>query len=381
MEDLRGIIEEGEAGRIDRRAFLARAAGAGLALPAILAGLEGCARRSTATGTAPAPMSTQIPDTINLFNWSAYSSPAMKDDFERIYGVAVRETFFDDNESMLAQLTANPAAYDVIVPSDYMVSIMRRHSLLRALDMSFIPEFKNVMNDFQALPFDPGAGGVKYTVPYQWGTTGIGVRLDKVGTPIRGWADLWRPEFQGRISMLNDEREVLGAGLMKNGFSENSTKQSELDEATADLITQKALVKHYDSANMTTSLVDGLPLVHTWDGAAKLAISELGEDVCTYVLPAEGFTMWVDNLAIPKDAPNPYAAHLFINFACEPRIAAELVAFTKYQTPNAAAVPMLSRFQRRWIPTRAQLTRRQIIDDLGPFSTAYDAAWEKLRSS
>ena len=383
MDPLDELARHARTGQMDRREFLRRALGLGLTLPIALGTLDGCTRRgpgSIQTGDLP-PMSKDLPDKLNVFTWPQYSSPEVTERFERIFGIEVVERYFDDNEEMLSQMSAAPEDFDVVVPSDYMVSIMRRLGLARPLDMSLIPRFDNIMAQFRMPVFDRDSGGAKFSVPWQWGTSGIGVRLDKVDKPVRGWSAMWDQANAGQISMLDDERETIGVALQTLGYSISTLVQEEVDAATAKLVSQKPLVNRYDSLGTTESLRAGLALVHTWDGAAKAAIHELGEDVCTYILPEEGFTIWIDNLVIPRSAPSPYAAHLYINYLCEPQIAAELVNFTRYQTPNSAAAVLLGAFERRWMPSGAALERGEIMNDVGDFAGAYDAAWAEVQAS
>ena len=181
--------------------------------------------------------------------------------------------------------------------------------------------------------------------------------------------------------MLNDERETIGAALKLLGYSLNSTDQAQLDQATQKLIEQKPLVRAYDSLNMKRNIVAGVPLVHTWNGDASLAADALGADKVFYGLPTEGYTIWVDNLAIPVGAPSPYWAHKFIDFMCQPQNAADLVNYVQYLSPNDAATPYVDKAIIANTPTGEVLARGEFQDDLGAFETQWGQAWQQVKSA
>ena len=197
--------------------------------------------------------------------------------------------------------------------------------VLQPLDMSYLPNFQYVAEPFRAPVYDDPAkqDGLRYSVPYFYGTTGYCQRLDKVAEPQTSWDALWDERHKGEINLLDDERECLGMALKRRGYSVNSTDQAELDQATADLIEQKPLVATYDSVNMKRNIVQGQSFVMCWDGDVLMALDALGDDEATkrnvhFVLPEEGFARWSDALVIPVGSRSRYGAHLFMDFLMRP---------------------------------------------------------------
>jgi spermidine/putrescine-binding protein len=193
---------------------------------------------------------------------------------------------------------------------------------------------------------------------------------------------LYDTRHKGQICMLNDASNVLTPALALLGFDLSTTSQDELDQATAKAIEQKSLVKAYDSVDYVARLLGGLPLVECYDGDAVWAIGQIGMSKVKYVLPREGFTVWCDAFAIFADAPNPYAAHLFINHVLDPKNMALCADATGYQPAVAAADPYVkSLVQRAMRPTDEVLSRGNLVKPLGEFQAAWDAAWKKIRSA
>jgi spermidine/putrescine transport system substrate-binding protein len=386
--ELVGLTREVSRGGITRRDFVVRALGLGLTASAAGALLAACGGGgSTSASGSPTPLDTTKPSTLYLYNWSDYIAPNIKKDFQSTTGIKIVESYFDDNEALLAKLKAGATGYDVIVPSDYMIHIMIESGLLIPLHMDQIPNFKYVNATFQRPVYDDPAqnGGNKYSVPYQWGTTGIGYAIAKVAPAPSKWADLFAPvasPFKGQVNMLNDERETPGAALKMLGFSLNTTDQTQLDAATTKLIEQKPLVRQYDSINMKRALIAGTPLVHTWNGDALLAMDAAGTDKVGYALPQEGYTVWVDNLAIPQGVRSQFGAHLFMNFILDPKRMAELTDWIWYLPPEKEAEKyMTTKLVLDNIPSAADLQRGEVINDVGNFARNYTDAWAKVKSS
>jgi spermidine/putrescine transport system substrate-binding protein len=281
--------------------------------------------------------------TLHLFNWDNYLNPQVAKDFEKEFGIRIVEDKFASNEDLLAKLQAGASGYDVIVPSDYAVRILARHNLLAKLDRVNIPNLKNIARNFKNPAYDPNHD---YSVPYLWGTTGVG--YSKQGTAAAGvprsWADMFDPEklarYRGRVSMLNDMREAIGAALIYKGYSPNSVKPAELEEARKVLLAQKPYLAKYDSEAYEDSLVAReTVLAHGWSG--EIFTAQGSSNDISFVVPREGSFLFVDNLAIPKSSKNKQLAEQFINYLLRPDVAAKNSNFLKYPTPNAMAKPLL----------------------------------------
>jgi len=387
MKDLEGLVAEVARGGITRQQFIYRAVGLGLSAPAVATILSACGSGGTTTGNvgaSPAAMDTTKPDKIYFFNWSDYIDPDMKKKFKQETGITVVDTFFDTNDDLLAKVKAGGGMYDLICPGGYIVSILRKTGLLEPLDMRYIPSFSQIMAALQKPVFDDPdkQGGKKYSVPYMFGTAGIGVRTDKAKGPVTSWESLWDPQYKQQITMLNAERTTIGEALKLLGYSLNTTDPKQVDEATAKLIEQKPLVLQYDSSNMRRSMVSGVTLVNTYDGDAAIAMRTTGTEKLKYVLPSEGAYFWVDNLSIPKGAKSPYGAHLFIDFLTKAENAAQNAGWIGYQTPNDQAFALIKdKVVRSLRPTTEQWAQGEIANDLAAFETYYVQSWTKVKSA
>jgi spermidine/putrescine transport system substrate-binding protein len=375
------MVERMSRGSMSRKEFLKRATALGLSVPAVATILAACGAEEAETAKSPEPLSTTLPAELSLYNWSEYISPDAIKGFEKKYGIKVVESYYDSNEALLAKLEAGATGYDVIVPDGMTVHIMLKMGLIQPLHMEYIPNIKNAMPSLQKPEYDPETDGNKYSIPYQWGTTGIGHRKDLLPEPVTSWESMWDPAHKGEMTMLNDIRDTLGAGLLSLGYSLNTTSQDELDQALEKLIEQKPLVKAYDSINIKRSLVSGTPLCHGWSGYVLQAYDELGPEKLEYVLPSEAFAMYCDNMAIPTTAASPYAAHLFMDYVLDPKVAGQIVDYTWYSSPVPEAEQYSDPLVWDFVPSEETLARGELIQDVGEFRASYDEAWRQLRSA
>jgi spermidine/putrescine transport system substrate-binding protein len=365
-------------GRLSRRQFLQRGIALGLSATTLGALLSSCGEEEE----KPAAMDTTLPESIVFFNWADYLDPDLEKKFESETRVKVNETFFDTNDDLLAKMRAGASGYDVICPGGYIVSIMRNSGMLQPLDMTLIPSVSEIMPALQKPVFDDEADGNKYSVPYMFGNAGVGVRTDKVTETITSWASLWDPKYDQKITMLSAERTVLGEALKFLGYSINTTSQEELDAARVKLIEQKPLVLKYEASGLARSMAQGIPMVNCYDGDASIAKRELGAEMIDYVVPVEGAVFWVDNLSVPKSAPSPYAAHLFIEFLTKAENSAQNSGWIGYQPPNEAAFALIDDpIIQSLRPTDEQWAAGEIVNDLGEFNVAYTTAWTQVKAA
>jgi spermidine/putrescine transport system substrate-binding protein len=366
-------------GRMSRRQFMTRAVAVGLSLSSASALLAACGEEEAA---APAAMDTTTPESITFYNWADYIDPDLKQRFQDETGIEVKETFFDTNDDLLAKMKAGATEFDVICPGGYIVSIMRKSGLLQPLDMSLIPSFGQIMPELQKPDFDDEADGNKYSVPYMFGTSGIGVRTDKVAETVTSWDTMWDPKYERQLTMLSAERTVFGQVLLYLGYSINTTVEAEVDAARDKLIEQKPLVLKYEASGLARTMAEGIPLVNCYDGDAAVAKRDIGPELLDYVVPSEGSVFWVDNLAVPNGAPSPYGAHLFIEFLTRAEIAAQNSTWIGYQTPNNDAFAMMDDpVIAELRPTPEQWAAGEIVDDVGEFNSYYTNAWTQVKSA
>jgi spermidine/putrescine transport system substrate-binding protein len=318
---------------------------------------------------------------LNLYNWADYVAKTTIPGFEKQTGIQVTQDYFSSNEELLAKLRAGGTGYDVIVPSDYMVAVMIKSDVLQPLDKSKIPNFKNIGEDFRGLPYDQDN---EYSVPYQWGTTGILYNKKEIGQLEDNWEPMWSTEFSGEIGMLNDERETPGAALYKLGYSVNATEDEQLAEAEAQLKKQKPLLRGYfDSTQNRPLVLNGdLLLGHVFSGDAFLALSQ--DDDLDYIIPKPAATRWTDNMAIPAGAEHPDNAHKFINYILDAKVGAALSNYTYFNTPNEAALPMIDEALKNLPGYQLgpeEFDRLEVIEDVGEATRKYSRLFTEVKSS
>jgi spermidine/putrescine transport system substrate-binding protein len=318
--------------------------------------------------------------TLRIFIWEEYIDPEVYRLFEREFGVAVLEDNYGSNEDMHAKLQAGGAVYDLIVPSDYMVTLLRREGLLLPVDTSRIPNLQHIAARFKEPRYDPGH---QYSVPYQWGITGIGYHTTQVVPPPTSWHDLFEgthlEAYKNRISMLNDRREVIGAALMALGHSPESPDAQHLAAAKDLLIQQKLYLAKYDSESFEDSLASGeTVLAQGWSG--EIAIAQSQNPAIGFVIPAEGAFIFVDNWAIPKGARHKELAEDFINFILRPEISARIVNHAWYASVNDAATPFIKpeilQGPSYRVPENVKLWWH---DDIGDANQLYERVWWEVK--
>jgi spermidine/putrescine transport system substrate-binding protein len=322
---------------------------------------------------------------LRLFIWPDYMDPDIIAEFRRTYGVRVVIDYYDNNEALIAKLKAGGLGqYDVVVASDYAVEVLRRDDLLEPLDHARIPNIANLDDRFRELPFDPGS---RYTVTYQWGTSGLGIRTDRIDGDVAEmdtWGLVFDPAAQpGPFAMLADPRETIGAALIYLGLSANTTDPAELNRAEALLREQRPRVLTYAPfASGRELLASGdVVVAHNYSGDVLMARDAVAG--IRYVIPREGAILWTDNLAVPAGAPSRYTAQVFINYLLDAEIGGRLSNHTRYASPNAAALPFIDedlRADPAVYPDSAVLDRLEVLRDVGEARAIYDRIWTRLRA-
>ncbi len=319
---------------------------------------------------------------LAIYNWTEYMDPELKDAFAAEFGVEVTEDNYDSNEAMQPIINAGGSGYDFIVPSDYMVGIMIEAGDLQPLNKDAIPNLSNLADEFASgLPYDPDAN---YSAPYQWGTTGLGVDLSVTGEDVpQTWGLIFDADIAAQYglegsyaTLLNDSRETMGAALKYLGYSLNSTDEGEIAEAQALVNEAKARVAAFDSDQYDELLVTGDSAVaHGYSGNFLFQFFDADDpDQYTYFVPEEGGTRWIDNMAVPHDAPHPCTAHTFIDFLLDAERGAQLTNWNYYASPNEAAVEFIDpEVLEDPIVYPTDTSKLEEIEDIG--STAIDDAF------
>ena len=318
--------------------------------------------------------------TVNVYIWTNYLPDDVIADFERETGIRANVDTYDSNEAILDKLQSGVADYDIVVPSDYMIKILIPQGLLAEIDRARLPNFTNLDPRFLNQKYDPGN---RHSVPYLWGTTGIGYDKKKIEVPVDSWGALFDERHAGRILMLDDTREAFGAALKLMGKSINETDPAVLRQAAAMLRKQKRLVRTYNSSDFANLLAAGdVDIAQGFNGELAEAVAE-APDRLAYVVPKEGGTLWVDNLAIPKTARNVDAAYALLDFVMRPEIAARIVNGVHYAGANKAAFDSIDekiRTNPAIYPPQEVLDRCELIEDLGETTTLLDELWTEIKA-
>ena len=240
---------------------------------------------------------------LNFYNWDTYIGETTLDDFEAATGIAVKMDLFADNDELFAKLKEGNPGYDVIVPTNDYVERMITAGMLEPLDHSKVPNMANITPVFQDAAFDPGR---KYSLPYMWGTIGIGYRKSKVSATPESWKHLYESdEYSGRIAMLGDGSTIVGIGLKYLGYSYNETDPARIKEVEELVIRQKPHIKAFPPRTTARTCSSRARSTSPWSGTGTSSRSWPRTTTSATAVPKEGGLLWEDTLAIPTGAPHP----------------------------------------------------------------------------
>ncbi|MDR0356529.1 MAG: spermidine/putrescine ABC transporter substrate-binding protein [Deltaproteobacteria bacterium] len=321
---------------------------------------------------------------LNIFIWSEYIDPDVITDFEKTHNVRVRLDFYESNEEMISMLqTGRQGAYDIIVPTTYFLPALINLNLIQPIQKELLPNFKNLDPNFLNVDEDPGN---RFTVPYQWGTSGLAVRSADPAEFEPTWELLFKPALdKGNFIMFDTARDAIGGALKFLGYSANTIDPAQIKEAGELLIKTK---------NQPTFLsfnngVDGLAnvvgrvasIAQVYNGEAVKAAMEDPE--IRYLTPREGCEIWLDVFTIPKGAANVETAHEFLNYLLEPEPAAKMAYYSKYATPNLKAmefIPPEERDDPGIYPPMEMRQKMEYYKDLGLNGRLYEETWTFVKS-
>lgn len=272
---------------------------------------------------------------VNFYNWDTYIGETTLEDFEDATGIEANMDLFADNDELFAKLKEGNPGYDLIVPTNDYVERMIEAKMLQEIDHSQVPNFEqNVSEVFQDAVFDPGR---KYSMPYMWGTIGIGYRKSRVDEEPNSWKWLYDSDvFADRMALLGDGGTVIQMALKYMGESLNTKDEEKLRKAADLIIAQKPNIKVFAEDNGQDLLLSGeVDITMEWNGDILQVMAE--DDDIGYTVPKEGGLLWQDCLCIPNDAPHPQNAHKLINFILDAEVGRDIAEYIYYATPNAAA--------------------------------------------
>ena len=297
-------------------------------------------RRTFLAGTGAVAAGISIPKgalaagTVNFYNWDTYIGETTLEDFTKATGIEVQYDLFADNDELFAKLKNGNPGYDLIVPTNDYVERMIIAEMLSPLDHSKVSNLSNIDPAFMNAAFDPGR---KFSLPYMWGTIGVGYRKSKVDGVPDSWADLYTSDkYAGKIAMLADGQNVFGSALKLLGKSLNDWSDENIAAAEAMVLAQKSNITAFAPDNGQDLLLAGeVDLAMEWNGDILQAMDE--DDDIGFVVPKEGGLLWEDTLCIPKGGPNPDGAHAMIDYLLDAEVGKDLAEYIYYATPNAAA--------------------------------------------
>ncbi len=320
---------------------------------------------------------------VNVFNWEDYIDPAVITLFEQETGIKVNYMCFTINEDMIVQVEANPGAFDVCFPSDYIIERMMKKDMLAEINYDNVPNAAQTIDNLRKPDYDPEE---KFSVPYMWGTVGVLYNKTMIPDPVKSWATLWDTQYQNQVFMLDSYRDSMGITLKYLGYSMNSHEVPAIMAAKQKLIEQKTsgVVKAYQVDETKDKMVAGeAALALMWSGDAMYAI-DLNSDL-DYFVPEEGSNVWVDGMVIPKSAKNKENAEKFINFLCRPDIAKMNVEYICYSTPNQGAIELLGEeYTSNHVqnPDPALLEKCEFFHDVDEnFQKIYLANWNDVKNA
>ena len=322
--------------------------------------------------------------TINVYSWGEYiangtdGSMDVNEEFTRRTGIRVNYTTFDSNESLYSKLVGGGADYDVIVPSDYMVSKLINEDMLLPLDFENIPNYQYIDGQFRSPGYDPEN---RYSVPYTWGVVGVFYNTRYIES-VESWESLWDDEYAGKILMFDNPRDSFAIAQFMLGQDVNTTDPEDW-RAAADLLKdQKPLVQAYVMDQIFDKMESGEAWIAPYYAGDAAILVDNSEDI-DFAVPKEGTNFFVDAMCVPKTASHKREAEEYINFLCDPEIAGANMDYVGYSTPETAAKeyldPEVAESPLHY-PSEETLSRTQIFVNL-PEETSreVDRLWAEVK--
>lgn len=279
--------------------------------------------------------------TLNVYNWGEYIDQQVIEMFEDEYPyITVNYTTYDSNESMYSKMISGAASYDVVIPSDYMVSKLINEDLLYELDFNNIPNYRYIGESYKNQAHDPEN---KYSIPYLWGTVVVmynSAYVDEADVANQSLDLLWNEKYAGKILMFDNPRDAFCLALLRLGYSMNSENHSEWEEAAVLLSEQKPLVQAYVMDAIFDKMESGEAWIAPYYAGDAYIIAD-NNPVIKYYIPSEGTNMFMDSMCILNTSEHKTEAELFINFMCDPEISLLNAEAVGYSTPNTKTLEML----------------------------------------
>lgn len=333
------------------------------------------------------------PNELQLFNWNDYIAPETVQRFEKTCGCRVVQTYYSDNEELVAKLAAGAKGYDVLVPTSNYVPGMVKAGWLQPLDHARLPNLKNVMPRYLNRPDDPGN---KYSAPYAMSITLIGyneAKIKELGVPVDSWATIFDPKIVSRlgkrVTVLDSQAEVLAAALKYLGYSANDRDPKHWEEAKQVILKAKPYWAAFNASSYIKELASGnIWLVHGYSSdilQADAGAQEAKQGFrIRHSLPKEGAVLALDVMVIARHAPRPDLAHQFINFMLDGRNSAELSNMIGSGNPNRAALAYIKpeiKNNKAVFPDAEQAKKLEQLTDMTPRQRQLlNRIWTQIKS-
>ena len=290
-------------------------------------------------GTVFAVRGTAGQRVVNVCSWGEYIDESLITQFEEETGITVNYQTVESNEALYSLLKSGAGDYDVIVPSDYMISQLIEEGMLEKLDYSKLPNFSLIDDRFKYLTYDPAN---EYTVPYAWGTVGIIYDANVVEEEIDSWNVLFDDDYAGQVLLINNSRDAIGIALMYLGYSINTTNEAEIREAAA-LISDAMDRGVYQGKVLDEiygKMEGGNAAIATYYAGDYLSMADNQADGVdlAFSIPKEGSNWFVDAMCMLKDAPHQDEAHEWINFIASTEANLANMDYIWYASPNKTAL-------------------------------------------
>jgi spermidine/putrescine-binding protein len=277
---------------------------------------------------------------------------------------------------MYAKLSSGNLGYDIAVPTLFFIEMLVKEGMLEKINKDNIPNLKNIGPDFMGTFADPKD---EYSVPYLWGAVVIAINKDLVKKDIKGYEDLFDPEFKNSLVMPEDNRASIGAMLAILGYPINNTDEKQIEEAGELLKKLKPNIKAFDGDNPKGMLISGEAKAGIMY-SAEAALAKRENPNIEIVYPKEASFLWQDNFVIPKGAPHKENAEKFIDFVLRPEISKEISEAYPYGNPNSEAVKLLSKdIQQEMSIPEDYFKRSEYARDVGEATTLYDRIWTEVK--
>lgn len=286
---------------------------------------------------AAAPSQEKV--SINVYNWGVYISDGtdgyldVNKAFTEATGIQVNYSTYDSNESLYTKLKTGGSAYDVIIPSDYMIARLIEEDMLEPINFDNVPNYQYVDETFRDQTYDPDN---RYSVPYTWGTVGLIYNTAYVDKEVTSWKTMWDPDYGGKILMFDNPRDSFAIAQSLLGIDLNSENPAQLQAAADKLKKQKPLVQSYVMDQIFDTMENEEAWVAAYYAGDYLLMAQKNENLA-FCYPEEGFNIFIDAMCIPKSCQNKAAAEAYINFLCNPQVSGPNMEYLGYSTPLSAA--------------------------------------------